>query len=800
MKTLELARTKKGFMNSELKNSKEEPRDLLHYFRIHAERAREAFFQERRHRCSLEEELAKTKAELTRYQKVVEILRQGRAWKVFCELRRFSALFLRGVEGGRSAYLNWLLRKLKGETGKKASFDPFDFEKSSSTSNAALVENEPAAEFLERKQQPKEPAQCTLIRRAKARDALCDVIIPVHSSYHWLKSCLQALHEEKTLRDLCRIVIVDDASEDPLKVLEELLSLYPQIGLLRLQEQSGFAVSCNHGAKETEAPYLLFLNSDCLVAPGVISRLIAHLKRDPSIGLICPLANQAVNLSVPLLPGASYREMDAFLEDAAAGSSEVCTVLGHCLLVRRECWQKNTGFDPSWGLGYGEETDLQLRALAQGFHGAVALDCYVYHHAGGTFRYQEDLEQLRSKNLERFIAKWQKEYEALKERTQTEALIEATKRSLQKKKKDLLEPDILFVLPGIAQGVGGIQTVIDLANYLLQRGINAKMLLLGKAEAGALENYQEALFCAPLQDLGEGNLFLEERLLRPRLLVSTSYETTLGSYPFARKLNIPLINFVQGFECYFHGGKDYELAKESYQLADSLLTTSEWLVARLKEIAPEIPCIKLPLGVNSALFFPRDKLATDANRVRVAMIFRLAPDKGQWVLRDIVERLGEHPDKIVLSIIHGTDYEVPAWLRRRSDLQELILPADRYLIARELGRANIFIDSSFHEGFGLMPLEAMASGASVVLADSGGIHQFVRDGVQGLIIPQVNKPERYAEAVLSLAQDKEKLRCFQGEALKQAQILTDDKCFSAYYDFFQAELEKSAQRGKELCN
>jgi glycosyltransferase involved in cell wall biosynthesis len=47
---------------------------------------------------------------------------------------------------------------------------------------------------------------------------------------------------------------------------------------------------------------------------------------------------------------------------------------------------------------------------------------------------------------------------------------------------------------------------------------------------------------------------------------------------------------------------------------------------------------------------------------------------------------------------------------------------------------DVVLSLSISEGFGLPVLEAMASGCPVVCTDSGGVTDFVQDGVTGLLV------------------------------------------------------------------
>jgi spore coat protein SA len=68
------------------------------------------------------------------------------------------------------------------------------------------------------------------------------------------------------------------------------------------------------------------------------------------------------------------------------------------------------------------------------------------------------------------------------------------------------------------------------------------------------------------------------------------------------------------------------------------------------------------------------------------------------------------------------------------------------------------VPSLRREAFGLVNLEAMASGVPVVASRVGGIQEVVRDGVTGLLVPPYRLPVQLASAFVRLLRDREALR------------------------------------------
>ncbi|MHC4388870.1 MAG: glycosyltransferase, partial [Planctomycetota bacterium] len=65
---------------------------------------------------------------------------------------------------------------------------------------------------------------------------------------------------------------------------------------------------------------------------------------------------------------------------------------------------------------------------------------------------------------------------------------------------------------------------------------------------------------------------------------------------------------------------------------------------------------------------------------------------------------------------------------------------------------DIYINSSWYEGFGLPTLEAMACGVPVIQADNQGLTGIVTDRRNCLLVPP-NNPEKLAEAIVTLVED-----------------------------------------------
>jgi glycosyltransferase involved in cell wall biosynthesis len=71
-----------------------------------------------------------------------------------------------------------------------------------------------------------------------------------------------------------------------------------------------------------------------------------------------------------------------------------------------------------------------------------------------------------------------------------------------------------------------------------------------------------------------------------------------------------------------------------------------------------------------------------------------------------------------------------------------------------LRAADVFVLYSGYEGLPHIVLEAMATGAPVILSNKGGNREVVEDGVNGLLVP-IGNQEKLKEAILRLLRDRE---------------------------------------------
>lgn len=102
------------------------------------------------------------------------------------------------------------------------------------------------------------------------------------------------------------------------------------------------------------------------------------------------------------------------------------------------------------------------------------------------------------------------------------------------------------------------------------------------------------------------------------------------------------------------------------------------------------------------------------------------------------------------------------------DIEVINIGKDRNKLGEIYSKALIYVSQSFGDSFGLPPLEAMASGAAVVLTDTVGAREYAVNGENAFVVP-IKNTEKTAEFIIKLLKNKELRHKFEENGIKTAQ-------------------------------
>jgi GT2 family glycosyltransferase len=592
----------------------------------------------------------------------------------------------------------------------------------------------------------------------------CDVVVPVYNALRSTKHCLRSV--KRFAPPWARIIAVNDGSDEE---TSEFLRSEQGIVLLENPVNLGFVKSANRGLLFSDAPWVCLLNSDTLLTEGALERMVARAEKDTSIGLCCPLSNGAVNLSVGMPPGEDVFSFGSRVaRTSPALYPDAVTVVGFCLLVRREVIRTLGVFDEAFGRGYGEETDLHYRARAAGWRCVVADDTFVYHRHGASF---SDGNERTRKNLEIVMRRWgtvhRREIAEFDRKNALGAVRDArTFAWTLPDDRPEAEHDVLFVLPMFGLS-GGVSAVLELVNALILEGVRAGIVVTGEAHPEiASERFFEPYRMTPAE--------LIDRCPKTKLLVATAYQTVpVVAVAAGRRPGMQTAYFVQDYEGWF-GADGPEVVGDTYALIPRMTAVSTWLadeIAKRHGLRP----VPVPISADPDVFHPRGAKPA-APPVRIAAMLRFEERRGMaWLLPALAE-VARRPDvEVVLFGLQGVPPEASFPHRHVG-----VVPKEA--VAALLASAHVVVDPSLFQGFGLVGLEAMSCGTASVLTDSGGVSEYAADGENALVVPPRDSGA-IARAVLRLVDDPVLRERLAAAGLETARRFTWEKTAARYRDF-----------------
>ena len=189
-------------------------------------------------------------------------------------------------------------------------------------------------------------------------------------------------------------------------------------------------------------------------------------------------------------------------------------------------------------------------------------------------------------------------------------------------------------------------------------------------------------------------------------------------------------------------------------MADLLVTPTQQ-TARIYEGLTDAPIEIVPYGIPRPPALPHQA----SERVRFLTLGSFEPRKGQDVLVEAIHRLDAASSarcvfKMAGRVLDDAFYK--ALQNRAGDLDnvELIDALDHPTALALLNDTDIVVLPSRDETMPIVILEAMGLGKAVISTDVGGVREWLRDGMNGLLVEKEN-PEVLAKALAVCAERSE---------------------------------------------
>lgn len=213
------------------------------------------------------------------------------------------------------------------------------------------------------------------------------VIIPNWNGAVHLGECLDSLAKQ-TFTDFV-VTVVDNGSTD--ESLNMLAERYPNVQVIALAANGGFAAAVNAGIRSSKAEFIALLNNDTRVDPAWLRELVDALDANSGFSVAASLmllhdAAETVNAAGDVYDLRGFAGLNRGIWEPMSEYLSPRRVLGACAgaaLYRREFFDEVGLFDEDFFVG-SEDTDLNLRALIAGCSAVYVPSARVWHKLKAT--------------------------------------------------------------------------------------------------------------------------------------------------------------------------------------------------------------------------------------------------------------------------------------------------------------------------------------------------------------------------------------------------------------------------------
>jgi GT2 family glycosyltransferase len=233
----------------------------------------------------------------------------------------------------------------------------------------------------------------------------CSVVVPAYNRAALTSQCLDAIFASPPERAELEVIVVDDGSSEP--VDRSLTPHAERIGIVRHDQNTGFATACNDGAAAASGDWIVFLNNDTIPQPGWLDALIEYASGSERIGIVGSkllypdgtIQHAGLVISRELVPRHVYTRFPGD-HPAVNKSRTFQAVTAASALLRRETFERFGGFDCSFVNAY-EDVDLCLRLRREGYEVHYCHTSVLYHLEAVTRDHLRDPE-----NHALFLERW----------------------------------------------------------------------------------------------------------------------------------------------------------------------------------------------------------------------------------------------------------------------------------------------------------------------------------------------------------------------------------------------------------
>ena len=529
------------------------------------------------------------------------------------------------------------------------------------------------------------------------------IVIPYFNSSAMTKELLKEIHLEISSLDgywsevVC--LVADDHSDE---VESQIIQNYcKNLGFLYTHHDKnlGFLSNCNDAYEKCKTDFVLLLNSDVRLPKNFLKRLSNHAKNTNGI-LTVPSYEDWVTYGADM---PTWWELDDALSSFPDSQMEACTAVGYALLINTNN-VKSPLFDPEFGHGYGEDSDLHYRVQAQGLNSRITLNMSVFHKGSQSYGLSDLSNSHRQQGKKLFYKKWGKTYQK-----EFPFFLHSARQFCSQITSGPSSANSLYVLSPSTKsnGIGGLSVIMNAVEQLSLNRVPVRMVDLSLSADDSftfLSSYKVFSYKWFKKNISSSISPKSKRLVIVGGMDGIRHARAAGLF---ENPNIKVACLIQGPDFYMEPENSVEFAKAIAE-AQFNLVVSDYMESVADYFESQVTIKFNPI--------PNHFLLGNSSKVEQRqwdVIFSLREEHGKadWLSISIANFLSYKGYKIGTFGLYSD--------RLSPHITQFGLLPNNELIEL-FGQAKAFFDSSLYEGFGFVPREALSQGCKVFAIHNGG--------------------------------------------------------------------------------
>ncbi|MFP3317387.1 MAG: glycosyltransferase family 4 protein [Candidatus Nanopusillus sp.] len=384
---------------------------------------------------------------------------------------------------------------------------------------------------------------------------------------------------------------------------------------------------------------------------------------------------------------------------------------------------------------------------------------------------------------------------------------------------------VAFAVTGLGFA-GGIRAIVEIANRLYNKGYNVSIVSLSKDNFWSnvkvpiyyakipnisiplqiavksyrlfkhfnlkgIESYSDIMMLAKKLGIRADSIQpLAETIidLNPDVGIATWYPTAFSVWMSG--VERPLF-FMQDFKELVEeveGNYGIKMFESTLRLKFHFLANSTFTRDLILSYNKDAKVTITGVGVDHNVFHPRkeNSIVNSKNKPVIMAVIRGQKFKRGDIAIKALNLINR--EKPIHAVLVGEDQAIDKLLREiKPEFTYTKFPhVDDETLAKLYSSSEAFIFTSYKEGFGLPPLEAMASGTAVITTDCGGNRDYTIDGYNSLVVPP-DDPLAIAKATLKVLNDTKLREKLVEGGLETAKMWTWDKVINKFEDAIKGE-------------